>query len=186
MLLADAIKNPETSLDAYRGLPGEVRERTSLIFFSRREPEPGIVRAARSGECTLIMRPDKEQLAVLYNLADLFLFPSWYEGFGLPVLEAMACGTPVVGSGVGAVPELIEDSGLFVADPNDHQGFSRAAALLLTNTAHRHELRARALQRAATFSWRRAARETQETYIDAINVARARPLRDTRMEPARN
>jgi glycosyltransferase involved in cell wall biosynthesis len=187
VLVADAIKNPKVTLNAYRGLPRELREHTSLVFFARREPEQSVIRAHLAGECLLVRSPAKNELARLYGIADGFVFPSWYEGFGLPVLEAMACGTPVAASCVGAVPELVEDAGLVIGNANDDRAFSRALAQLLSGSEYRRELRAQALRRAQMFTWRRAALETHEAYADALEAARPRSRRRSALhEPALN
>lgn len=173
VLLADAIKNPRTTLNAYRRLPEELRDRTRLVFFSRREPDAEVSHAALAGECQVILRPSTDELARLHNVADLFIFPSWIEGFGLPALEAMSCGSPVVASGAGSIPEIVDDGGVIVPDPDDADGFSVAIARLLTDANLRGRLTEQALQRATAFSWQRTAAETQAAYVSAIEESRA-------------
>jgi glycosyltransferase involved in cell wall biosynthesis len=112
--------------------------------------------------------PDGE-LATLYSAAEAFAFPSHYEGFGLPVLEAMACGTPVVSSRASSLPEVVGDAGMQV-DPNDAEALAAALELLAVNGELRADLRRRGLERAATFSWERAARSLLRVYE---RVARA-------------
>ena len=104
-----------------------------------------------------------EHLPALYAGADLFAFPSLYEGFGLPVLEAMACGTPVVTSNTSSLPEVAGDAALLV-DPTDVRQIARAMWLVLSQPALAAELRARGLARAAQFTWERTARETIAVY----------------------
>jgi len=106
--------------------------------------------------------PD-EDLPYLYNGARLFVYPSLYEGFGLPVLEAMACGTPVITSNVSSMPEVVGDAGLLI-DPRDHTQLAQAIELIITNDDLSKLLRERGLQRAAQFSWERTARETLKVY----------------------
>jgi glycosyltransferase involved in cell wall biosynthesis len=106
--------------------------------------------------------PDAD-LPALYSGAEAFAFPSLYEGFGLPVLEAMACGTPVVTSDGSALAEVAGDAALLV-DPRDTDALARALERLLADEALRAELRARGLERAGDFSWERAARETLAVY----------------------
>lgn len=166
VVLADAIKNPECSIGAYRALPPAVRDTTSLVFFSRREPGQVVLAAERRGEVIVLRRPAQNELVALYNLANVFLFPSWYEGFGLPVLEAMACGTPVLVSDRGALPEVAGDAGIVHA-ADDHQAFAASLAALLTDDERRARLRQAAIERAARYSWRRTALETLAIYQEA-------------------
>jgi glycosyltransferase involved in cell wall biosynthesis len=106
--------------------------------------------------------PD-EDLPALYSGASAFVFPSLYEGFGLPVLEAMACGTPVITSNVSATAEVAGDAALLV-DPRDVAALTEAIARVLVDAGLRAGLRARGLERAAQFSWARTARETLLIY----------------------
>ncbi|MCC7367571.1 MAG: glycosyltransferase family 4 protein [Chloroflexi bacterium] len=99
--------------------------------------------------------PDGE-LATLYSAAESFAFPSHYEGFGLPVLEAMACGTPVVASRASSLPEVVGDAGMQV-DPDDTERLASALELLALNPEMRADFSARGLERAATFTWEAAA-----------------------------
>jgi glycosyltransferase involved in cell wall biosynthesis len=100
----------------------------------------------------------QQVLPALYRGARLVAMPSLAEGFGLPALEAMACGTPVVVGNTSAMPEVVGDAGLLV-DPQDVDDISRAILRLLTEEPLRKELIARGLSRAATFSWERTARQ---------------------------
>lgn len=104
-----------------------------------------------------------------YNLAEVFVFPSLYEGFGLPPLEAMACGTPVIAANVSSIPEVVGDAGLLI-DPNDAEGLAEALGRVLSDAALRQDLRRRGLARAAEFSWNRAARETLAVYRQAMGA----------------
>jgi glycosyltransferase involved in cell wall biosynthesis len=108
-----------------------------------------------------------EDLAVLYNLADLFVFPSLYEGFGLPPLEAMACGLPVVASTAPALREVLDDAALLV-HPQDVVALAEAMVVALRDEALRSRLREAGLRRAAQFSWERTARETAAVYREAV------------------
>jgi glycosyltransferase involved in cell wall biosynthesis len=104
-----------------------------------------------------------DDLPALYSGAAVFAFPSLYEGFGLPVLEAMACGTPVLTSDVSATAEVAGDAALLV-NPRSVTAISEGLRRLLEDDALRAQLRARGLARAAEFSWRRAAEETYAVY----------------------
>ena len=106
--------------------------------------------------------PD-ETLAIVYRLAGVFVFPSLYEGFGLPPLEAMASGTPVVTSNVSSLPEVVGDAALLV-DPTDPVAIADAMRRVLTEPTLAAELSARGLARARTFSWAQAASRIHEIY----------------------
>jgi glycosyltransferase involved in cell wall biosynthesis len=98
-------------------------------------------------------------LPVLLSGARLFVFPSLYEGFGLPVLEAMACGTPVVCSNASSLPEVAGDAAVLV-DPQDVEGLAAAMERVLGDEELRAELIVRGFEQARKFSWERCARET--------------------------
>lgn len=104
-----------------------------------------------------------DELPLWYNAAELFVYPSLYEGFGLPPLEAMACGTPVITSNVSSLPEVIGEAGLTV-DPIDSESLAEAMSRVLGDEALRQSMRERGLARANRFSWAKAARETVEVY----------------------
>lgn len=105
----------------------------------------------------------RAELPNLYNAVDCLLFPSLYEGFGWPPLEAMACGTPVVASNAASLPEVIGEAGLLCA-PNDHDGLAQAMCSVLTDDQLRQTLIERGLARARQFTWERTALQTLEVY----------------------
>lgn len=111
--------------------------------------------------------PD-EDLVKFYNAADLFVYPSLYEGFGLPPLEAMACGTPVITSNTSSLPEVVGDAGIMV-DPYETDVLSDEMYKILTNESLHSNLRKRGLKRAEKFSWDRTARQTWKVYQDVYN-----------------
>lgn len=112
---------------------------------------------------TFLGRVNNGDLLYLYNLARCLAHPARYEGFGLPPLEAMASGIPVVVSNVSSLPEVVGDAGLLV-DPNDPEELAVALHRLLSDEALRSDLRAKGLARAQIFSWQRAAQETLAIY----------------------
>jgi glycosyltransferase involved in cell wall biosynthesis len=106
---------------------------------------------------------DDADLPALYSSAEAFVYPSFYEGFGLPPLEAMACGAPVITSDVSSLPEVVGKAGLTHA-PNDARALTEAMAKLLGDETTREHFRREGMKQAAKFSWERAARETQSIY----------------------
>ena len=109
-------------------------------------------------------------LAVLYRLAAVFVFPSLYEGFGLPPLEAMASGAPVVTSNVSSMPEVAGDAAVLV-DPRDPEAIADGIRRVLTEPGLRDSLRARGLARAAEFSWDRAVDRIRRIYGEVAGQA---------------
>jgi glycosyltransferase involved in cell wall biosynthesis len=111
-----------------------------------------------------------EDLPAIYNGADLLVFPSLYEGFGLPVLEAMACGTPVVTSNVSSLPEVAGEAALLV-NPHNVEEIAGAMRRALEDADLAQALRQRGLDRARLFRWERTARETVEVYRRVLGAA---------------
>jgi len=108
-----------------------------------------------------------EDLPALYTLADLFAFPSLYEGFGLPPLEAMACGTPVVTSNVSSLPEVVGAAALTV-DPYDVKALANAMWRLLNEPSLRSTMVQRGLAQAREFTWSRAAEKLLHVYQEVL------------------
>lgn len=116
-----------------------------------------------------------EDLPLLYNAATLFVYPSLYEGFGLPPLEAMSCGTPVIASNVSSLPEILGDGAVLV-DPYRVEALTDAMLGLLSEPGRLSALRARGLARSKVFSWEATARRTLLVYEEvAGHTARTRP-----------
>ncbi len=109
--------------------------------------------------------PEKD-LVRLYNAAACFIYPSFYEGFGIPPLEAMACGTPVAVSNVTAMPEVVKDAGLFF-DPSDIDGIKKSIGQLMENEDLRKELIQKGLNRSKEFSWNESASKIYRAYKQA-------------------
>ena len=110
----------------------------------------------------------QETLAAFYRLARAFVFPSLYEGFGLPPLEAMACGTPVVTSNVSSLPEVAGDAALLV-DPYDAEAIAAGIVRAVTDEALRADLIARGLARARQFSWKQSVGKIHQIYMEVAN-----------------
>ncbi|MFC1615741.1 glycosyltransferase family 4 protein [Patescibacteria group bacterium] len=109
----------------------------------------------------------------LYNLATAFVFPSLYEGFGIPPLEAMKCGCPVIASNRSSVPEVVGKAAILV-DPNDQNGIAQAMKKFITDAMLRESFREKGLKQAQNFSWRKSA----EKLLEIINTFRQQTLLD--------
>ncbi|GAC1304808.1 MAG: glycosyltransferase family 1 protein [Mucilaginibacter sp.] len=105
----------------------------------------------------------EDELISLYSLAEVMLYPSLYEGFGIPVLEAMACGTPVIGSTSASIPEIAGNAALLV-DPLDVNELTLAITKMCADNLLRQEYRTRGLKRVTEFSWQKVAQETLSVY----------------------
>ena len=131
----------------------------------------GILAAvAASGLADRVLFTDyvpESDLPALYAAASVFVYPSLYEGFGIPVIEAMACGTPVITSNVSSLPEVAGEADLTV-DPTSSDAIRAALERLLSSPTLREDLRTRGLAQAAQFTWERAARETLAIYQQTV------------------
>ncbi len=121
-------------------------------------------------ERVMFVEPTDDELRALYHAAVALVFPSLVEGFGLPIVEAMACGCPVVTSTISSMPEVAGDAALLV-DPRDAEALAAALSRLLTDPALRSELRERGLTRSARFTWDAAARHTLRVYDEAAHAS---------------
>src|SRR5581483_3656332 len=144
-------KGVDTLLSAFALVAHQVAEHLVIVGKRGWYDRPLFAQVQRSG------------LTALYALATAFVFPSRYEGFGLPPLEAMACGTPVICSNASSLPEVVGNAGILLA-PNDAMGFARAMLAVATSEAERMRLRALGLERARLFSWDQAAQQQRQIY----------------------
>ena len=165
-------KNLERLLLAYARLRSGGAPDAPLVIGGK--PDYGVDqvlrRAKLSGDASGVrfvgLIPDAD-LPAFYSAAGCFVYPSLFEGFGLPLLEAMACATPVVTSDRTALPELVGDAGLLI-DPESVDALAAAIARVLGDAALARELGARGLERSRRFSWREAARRTSQVYREAV------------------
>lgn len=153
-------KNLATVLDAYASLPDALRARFPLAVVGMQgwgdRPQP-------RGDVRLLGYLPQDDLASLYAGARLFLYPSIYEGFGLPPLEAMACGVPVIVSRRASLPELVGDAAILV-EPDDVSGIASSIVELVEDSQRREDLARAGLARARELTWRRCALETIAVY----------------------
>jgi glycosyltransferase involved in cell wall biosynthesis len=163
-VLADGIKNPAALIEAFNALPAGLRAGTELLFFSREpSPRPAVASALADPSVRFLPRPSTAGLVELMNLATVFVFPSWYEGFGLPLVEAMSCGAPVIASSRGSIPEVLGGAGLLF-DVDRPAELTRHLQSVLESEDLRQDMRARGLRRAQDFSWHTTAARTLEVY----------------------
>jgi len=173
---AEPRKNVEGLLAAWSRLAPAVRRGRQLLIVCGLEPLERNhleVEAARAGVAAEVVLPgfvDDATLAGLYRACDLFVFPSRYEGFGLPIAEALACGAPVVAADRSCLPELVAPEGLF--DPDDPDDMARVITAALDDTPTRAALVAHS--RAAPRTWTDVARATAAVY-DSLLAAPPRP-----------
>jgi glycosyltransferase involved in cell wall biosynthesis len=177
-------KNLERLLLAYARARSSGVADTPLVIGGK--PDHGVDevlrRAKRSGDVSAVrfvgLIPDAD-LPAFYSAAGCFVYPSLFEGFGLPLLEAMACGTPVVTSDRTALPELVGDAGLLI-DPESVDALAAAIARVLGDGALARELGARGLERSRRYSWGETARRTFAVYQDAVSTTGAGPPQRSR------
>jgi glycosyltransferase involved in cell wall biosynthesis len=168
-------KNLGTLLRAFARLGPAEPARLVLAGARGWLDEPIVAAAARQGDrVRLLGSVPAADLAALYAAATAFVYPSLYEGFGLPPLEAMACGCPVVVSTAGALPEVAGGAAL-LTDPGDAERLRAHLRAVLTRPELAQELRARGLARAAGFTWERTVEGTGAAYAAARASRRRRP-----------
>jgi glycosyltransferase involved in cell wall biosynthesis len=169
-VLADGVKNPAALVNAWKQLPDDLRQQHQIVFFSRiPTPPEAVFEAQAAGYARLLVRPSDADLMALYSMAQAFVFPSWIEGLGLPLLEAMTCGAPVIASNRGSIPEVAGDAAL-MTDVDDIEGLARNITTVLTDPEEAKRLRQRGYARAAYFSWDRTAQRYLELYERALKM----------------
>ncbi len=163
----DARKNVPLLLRSFARLRKEDVRCPSLVIAGRLPPGAGLPRLANTLGVEDAVRftgwVSEEDKPVLYRSADLFVFPSRYEGFGLPVVEAMACGTPVVAFRTSSLPELVGEGGVLVSTQDD-SGLAGVLAELLSDEDRLRGLGESAVKQASHFRWAAAAQQTRRVY----------------------
>ena len=177
VLLSLSAKRPHKNLLALIGamarIPPEERPLLVLPGYRTRHEQELRERARAAGvetDVRFLGWISGEEIEALWAVADAFVFPSLYEGFGLPLLEAMARGVPVACSNASSLPEVAGDAALLF-DPGDEHAIAEALRRLLDDKALCEELRARGLARARQFTWERTARLTLDSYARALGSA---------------
>lgn len=160
-------KNLSRLLDVFKALLADWPD-LKLVLIGKKGwlYEPFFQKLQAMGLQELVIFPgyiDEADLPACYEMAEVFVFPSLYEGFGLPPLEAMACGTPVVSSNSSSLPEAIGEAGIMV-EPTDTAALTVAIQRVLNNTTLQADLKQRSLAQAQKFSWTKAATELKTVY----------------------
>lgn len=161
-------KNFKLVIDAYLRLDKKIKERYPLVIvgmngWEMSQFDKDLEMLKRQGYLRLPGYVPNEDLPLLYSAAKLFLYPSFYEGFGLPPLEAMACGAPVITSNVSSLPEVVGDAG-FMVSPDDAVGLSEKILELVEDDELAESLSNRSVERAKSFTWKRCAEQTMAVY----------------------
>jgi alpha-1,3-rhamnosyl/mannosyltransferase len=161
-------KNLITALQAFIKLPKKIRLQYPLVIVGMNgwlnsTLDKQLQPLMTTGEIRLLGYIPRLDLATLYSGALMLVFPSIYEGFGLPPLEAMASGLPVIASNTSSIPEVVGDAGILV-DPFDIDGFVNAFELLINDAISRNQLAIKAINRSKNFSWDLCAKNTLKVY----------------------
>ncbi len=168
-------KNLGILLKAFKLLKEREKFQENLVLTTGGKPADGLIREACDKGIEqwvkfLPLIPD-EELPLLYNCAKLFVFPSLYEGFGLPPLEAMASGVPVVCSNAASLPEVVGEAAI-MCNPGDLEAFADGMYRLLTDDSLRSKLAAEGRKRAELFAWAKTAKETVAVYKEVALFAK--------------
>lgn len=161
-------KNLIVAIDAFLLLPQALRQKYPLVIAGSKgwllgDLEKKLAPLIQSGEIKLLGYVAQDELPHIFAGALTLIFPSIYEGFGLPPLEAMACGVPVIASNNSSIPEVVGDTGILL-NSTDAQGFANAMQNFIENPALRTSLSQRALERSKQFTWEKCALNTLEVY----------------------
>jgi alpha-1,3-rhamnosyl/mannosyltransferase len=166
-------KNLPRLMAAYQSLPQPIRRRYPLVIagakgWGTEEVKETLLSFRRDEKPIFTGYIPQTALPILYRGASLFVYPSLYEGFGLPVIEAMASGVPVITSGSTSLPEVVGDAGMLV-NPYDVDRLKGAMMELLEDERKRKEMIEKGIVRARLFSWEKCARETITVYEKVLS-----------------
>ena len=170
---ADPRKNISTLVRAYSMLPNKFREEYQLaIVWAHSHLADDMSKQVNGlgveGKVRFLENVTNEDLTLLYNSASLFVFPSLYEGFGLPLLEAMACGAPVIAANTSSIPEVAGDA-VLLFEATEPKGIAETITNVLDNDTVRLNLVQKGFQRNSIFSWEKCAGETLSVYRKVLD-----------------
>ena len=165
-------KNLDRLVQAYAQLAESIQREFNLLLVGSRGWGDSDSRARQKlGNRIMVLDyVETYKLAQIYNLASVFVYPSFYEGFGLPLLEAMACGCPVVASRAASLPEVGGDAACYV-DPKDIQGIAEGMDRVLQDEELRRSLIQKGMERAKLFNWEKTAKETLKVFDEVLSAA---------------
>ncbi|MBI2755792.1 MAG: glycosyltransferase family 4 protein [Chloroflexi bacterium] len=168
----DLRKNVLRIIEAYSHLPERIRNEYQLVIAGRYQylgsplypdPRPAVEQRGLEGRVVFTGQIREQDKAPLFSGATLYTFPSLYEGFGITVLEAMACGTPVLTSNLSALPEVVADAGVLI-DPYSVEAITQGMESVLDDAKLQDELSRKGLERARLFTWEQVAEQTLRVY----------------------
>ena len=167
-------KNVKSLISAFSKIYKKLEEEYNLVIVGSNKDDINILKdlSIALGVETFVKFTGfvpEELLPVLYNACNVFVYPSLYEGFGLPLLEAMSCGTPVITSNISSIPEVVGDGGILI-DPFDTDILENSLEELLNNEKLRNSLSLKALERSNNFSWEKTSEKTVEAYKKILNI----------------
>jgi glycosyltransferase involved in cell wall biosynthesis len=163
-------KNLKSALLAYNTLPNAFKKEYKFVlagFSGWKNEEVMKIIKKEKDNIVYLGYLSNEELAYLYNLASLFLYPSLYEGFGLPPLEAMACGTPVIVSNNSSLPEVCQDAAYYI-DPRSIESISDGILKVISDNELRSALKQKGIDRANMFSWDTSARKHLSLFHEVL------------------
>lgn len=166
-------KNIVGIIKAFANLPAELRQKHPLVIGGKKgwfyeEIFQTVTDLKLEKEVQFLGRVPDEHLPALYRQAQVFVFPSFYEGFGLPPLEAMACGTPAISSNISSLPEVVGKGGLLI-DPHQPAEITKAMNKLLTDEAFYQQCKEEALKQVVKFDWQTTAKQTLAAFKEIAN-----------------
>ncbi len=177
----DVRKNVDGLIKAYSRLPSDIKNKFKLTIASKTDNDDKVILEKLIRDLGLQSNiiitgyVSDEDLVKLYNLCDLFVFPSIHEGFGLPIVEAMACGAPVIASNTTSIPEVLgREDALF--DPYDIDSIAFKIKKVLANENFRNELREYGLERVKNFSWDNSAKKAIEVFEYIYNKSQKKTI----------
>lgn len=161
-----ARKNVKALINSFLKTTPNLKEEYNLVIVGAKKDLGQYLSSSYAHLASKILFPGfipQEELPIFYNACDAFVYPSLYEGFGLPPLEAMSCGTPVITSNITSIPEVVEDSGILINPYNENE-LTEALEKLLNDENLRRTFGEKGLKQASKFSWQETAKKTCEAY----------------------